>query len=392
MTAIILVLCPMAEPASQFASLARREDTAPAETEFSTGILPCQALAACIASGEISAEQPIGPELIQPASLDLRLGTTAYRVRASFLPGAGNNVADKLAGFAMHSFSLIDGAVLEKGCVYIVPLLENLKLRSRTGAMANPKSSTGRLDIFTRVITDGAEEFDRVAAGYKGPLYAEISPRTFSVKVRTGSRLAQLRLRRGASTASDTAMRRLHERSPLIAGGEADIESGLALSVDLTGDPRTGIVGYRAKRHTGVVDVDNVGGYAIADFWEPITASGGHIILDPDDFYILASREAVAVPPDHAAEMRAYDTLVGEFRVHYAGFFDPGFGHDSAGGAGSRAVLEVRSHDVPFVLEHGQTVGRLIYERLTALPDRLYGAGLGSHYQAQGLKLSKHFR
>ncbi len=379
----------MAEPA-------RREDLAPApgmtDGEFSTGILPCQALDQCIASGEIAADQPIGPELIQPASLDLRLGTMAYRVRASFLPGAGNSVAEKLTSFAMHSFPLTEGAVLEKGCVYILPLLENLKLRARTGAMANPKSSTGRLDIFTRVITDGAEEFDRIATGYKGPLYAEISPRTFSVKVRTGSRLCQMRLRRGASTASDTATRRLHERSPLIAGGELDVESGVALSVDLSGDPKSGIVGYRAKRHTGIVDVDNVGGYAIADFWEPIAASNGHIILDPDDFYILASREAVAVPPDHAAEMRAYDTLVGEFRVHYAGFFDPGFGHDAAGGTGSRAVLEVRSHDVPFVLEHGQTVGRLIYERLTAVPDRLYGQGIGSNYQAQGLKLSKHFK
>jgi dCTP deaminase len=374
----------MAEPA--------RIEAPPAESEFSTGILPCQALAQSIASGEISADAPIGPELIQPASLDLRLGTTAYRVRASFLPGAGKAVADKLAQFTMHSFSLTDGAVLEKGCVYIVPLQESLKLKARTGAMANPKSSTGRLDIFTRVITDGAEEFDRVVVGYKGPLYAEISPRTFSVKVRTGSRLCQLRLRRGASTASDAATRRLHERSPLIAGGELDVESGVALSVDLAGDPKTKIVGYRAKHHTGIVDVDNVGGYAIDEFWEPITAPKGHIILDPDDFYILASREAVAVPPDHAAEMRAYDTLVGEFRVHYAGFFDPGFGHDAAGGKGSRAVLEVRSHDVPFVLEHGQTVGRLIYERLTALPDRLYGQGIGSNYQAQGLKLSKHFR
>lgn len=372
--------------------LARRDETAPAEMEFSTGILPCQALAHSIAAGEISATQPIGPELIQPASLDLRLGTVAYRVRASFLPGADNTVADKLAAFTMHSFALTEGAVLEKGCVYIVPLLESLALRARTGAMANPKSSTGRLDIFTRVITDGAEEFDRIAVGYKGPLYAEISPRTFSVKVRTGSRLAQLRLRRGAPTASDAATRRLHERSPLIAGGELDVESGVALSVDLKGDVKSGIVGYRAKHHTGVIDVDRVGAYAVADFWEPITAPEGHIVLDPDDFYILASREAVAVPPDHAAEMRAYDTLVGEFRVHYAGFFDPGFGHDTAGGTGSRAVLEVRSHDVPFVLEHGQTVGRLIYERLTALPDRLYGQGIGSNYQAQGLKLSKHFK
>lgn len=358
---------------------------------FTTGILPCQALAAAIRSGEIAAEEPIGPELIQPASLDLRLGRTAYRVRASFLPGAGNRVRDKLDDFTMHSFDLTEGAVLEKGCVYIVPLLESLRLRARTGAMANPKSSTGRLDIFTRVITDGALEFDRIEPGYKGQLYAEISPRTFSVKVRTGTRLAQLRLRRGSPRASDTAMRKLHERAPLIAGSDADIESGVALSVDLIGSG--GIVGYLAKRHTGIVDVDQVGAYAIEDFWDVIPApKDKRIVLDPDDFYILASREAVAVPPDHAAEMRAYDTLVGEFRVHYAGFFDPGFGHDTAGGTGARAVLEVRSHDVPFVLEHGQTVGRLIYERLIAVPDRLYGQGIGSNYQAQGLKLSKHFR
>ena len=367
-------------------------------TGFTTGILPCQGLAAAIRAGEIVAEEPIGSELIQPASLDLRLGRIAYRVRASFLPGAGSRVRDKLDAFTMHSFDLAGGAVLEKGCVYIVPLLESLKLRARTGAMANPKSSTGRLDIFTRVITDGAIEFDRVEPGYKGPLFAEISPRTFSVMVRTGSRLAQLRLRRGSPRASDSSMRRLHERSPLIAQGkerpgEADIESGVALSVDLVGDATKGIIGYRAKHHTGVIDVDKVAHYDIDDFWHRIPIPRDQrLILDPDDFYILASREAVAVPPDHAAEMRAYDTLVGEFRVHYAGFFDPGFGHDAAGGTGSRAVLEVRSHDVPFVLEHGQTVGRLIYERLTAVPDRLYGQGIGSNYQAQGLKLSKHFR
>ena len=367
-------------------------------TGFTTGILPCQGLAAAIRAGEIVAEEPIGSELIQPASLDLRLGRIAYRVRASFLPGVGSRVRDKLDAFTMHSFDLAGGAVLEKGCVYIVPLLESLKLRARTGAMANPKSSTGRLDIFTRVITDGAIEFDRVEPGYKGPLFAEISPRTFSVMVRTGSRLAQLRLRRGSPRASDSSMRRLHERSPLIAQGkerpgEADIESGVALSVDLVGDATKGIIGYRAKHHTGVIDVDKVAHYDIDDFWHRIPIPRDQrLILDPDDFYILASREAVAVPPDHAAEMRAYDTLVGEFRVHYAGFFDPGFGHDAAGGTGSRAVLEVRSHDVPFVLEHGQTVGRLIYERLTAVPDRLYGQGIGSNYQAQGLKLSKHFR
>ena len=262
--------------------------------------------------------------------------------------------------------------------------------------MANPKSSTGRLDIFTRVITDYTGEFDRIGNGYKGPLYAEISPLTFSVKVRTGSRLSQLRLRRGAPPPTDIGMRRLHERSPLVEVDEGvpDIaRHGVAFTVDLTHPSDAGIIGYHAKRHADVIDVDKVDYYEIGEFWDPILTCGrDSLILDPDDFYILASREAVSVPPDHAAEMRAYDTLVGEFRVHYAGFFDPGFGYDEAGGSGSRAVLEVRSHDVPFVLEHGQMVGRLAYERLTQIPDKLYGSGIGSNYQAQGLKLSKHFK
>lgn len=363
--------------------------------EHTTGILPCQAIEALIRSREIVSEIDILEDQIQPSSVDLRLGTVAYRVRASFLPGSASTVREKLDAFTMHQIDLTDGAVLEKGCVYIVPLMESLKLRARTSALANPKSSTGRLDIFTRLITDHAVEFDSVEAGYKGPLYAEISPRTFSVLVRPGVRLSQLRLRRGSPASSDTAMRRLHERAPLVdaAPGEEIIDKGVAISVDLKGHDETGIIGYRAKHHTGIIDVERVGHYEVEDYWEPIKANrDGQLILDPDDFYILASREAVSVPPDHAAEMRAYDTSVGEFRVHYAGFFDPGFGHDAAGGGGSRAVLEVRSHDVPFVLEHGQVVGRLIYERLTAVPDRLYGTGIGSNYQRQALKLSKHFK
>ncbi len=376
-------------PASETAS----RDTA--MQAYSTGILPCQTIAELIGEGEIVLAEDLAADQLQPASLDLRLGPVAYRVRASFLPGVGGTVRDKIDSFTMHRIDLTDGAVLEKGCVYIVPLLESLKLRARTSAMANPKSSTGRLDVFTRVITDGATEFDRIEAGHKGPLYAEISPRTFSILVRQGSRLSQLRLRRGSPQISDTAMRRLHERAPLVAtdGGEANIDKGIAVSVDLAGNPDTGIVGYRARHHAGVIDLERVGEYEIDDFWDVIPARKERsLILDPDDFYILASREAVSVPPDHAAEMRPYDPLVGEFRVHYAGFFDPGFGHDAAGGAGSRAVLEVRSHDVPFLLEHGQVVGRLMYERLTEIPERLYGADLRSNYQRQGLKLSKHFK
>ncbi len=359
-----------------------------------TGILPSQVLREMIARGDITAPAAIAEAQIQPASIDLRLGSKAFRVPASFLPGRDATVAEKLADLSMHEIDLRDGAVLEKGCVYIVPVLEELALPARVSAAANPKSSTGRLDIFTRLITDYAVEFETVAVGYRGPLYTEISPRTFSILVRTGSRLNQLRLRRGTPAASDSAMRRLQNEVGLVHGADVDIREGVAVSVDLQGGD--GLIGYRAKPHAGLIDVDRPASYAIDGFWEPLraTASGpGGLILNPDEFYILASKEFITVPLDHAAEMRAYDTKVGEFRVHYAGFFDPGFGHDQVGGAGTRAVLEVRAHDVPYLIEDGQVVCRLVYEALTAVPDKLYGsAGIGSNYQRQGLKLSKHFK
>ena len=341
-------------------------------------ILPCQAIEGLIAGGGILPAIPPADGQIQPASLDLRLGEKAYRIRASFLPGPGVPVQKKLDAFALHEIDLKEGAVLEVGCVYLVPLLEALELPDSLSAACNPKSSTGRLDVFTRVIADGAQAFDKVGAGYSGPLYAEICPQTFPVLVRTGSRLSQIRFRTGPQTQDPYA-----ETS-------GDV---ISLSVDLAGDPETGFVGYRAKRHTGLVDVDVPGACAVLDYWEPIHARGEpRLILDPDQFYILASKEAVSVPPTQAAEMVPFNPLVGEFRVHYAGFFDPGFGYSEAGGEGSRAVLEVRSHKVPFILEDGQTIGQLIYEPLTEVPDTIYGTGIGSHYQAQGLKLSKHFK
>jgi dCTP deaminase len=374
------------------------------ETERSTGLLPSQMLRAAVKLGqEIVSPVPIGDDQVQPASLDLRLGEVAYRVRASFLPGARHTVKDKLDQLSMHRIDLTGGTVLERDCVYIVPLLEMTVLPRRTTAAANPKSSTGRLDVFARVITDCGVEFDRVREGYKGPLYAEISPRSFSVLVRTGSRLVQLRIRRGSPQFRDAALRRLHAESPLVelpedgAPASQAIRNGLVFTVDVVGHDGSGLVGYKARRHTGVIDVDRVDAYDPNDFWEPVYARRGPgdpsgLVLDPNDFYILASREAVAVPPDHAAEMLPYDTFVGEFRVHYAGFFDPGFGSAETGGSGSRAVLEVRSHEVPFLIEHGQTMGRLVYEPLIARPDRLYGGGIGSNYQRQGLALSKHFK
>lgn len=359
------------------------------------GILPSQELEALARSGsEIRASRPILPDQIQPASLDLRLGAVAYRVRASFLPGRGATVAERLRDLTMHEMDISRGAVLERGCVYIVPLQESLALAPRTSAMGNPKSSIGRLDVFTRLITDHGTEFDRVREEYHGPLYAEVSPRTFSVLVREGSRLSQLRIRRGDASSNDEKHRELQRQHHLVGSIPlSDIRDGVPVSVDVRGESSDGIIGYRAKSHAGLIDIDRVRHYEVLDFWEPVRAPRrGGLVLDPADFYILASREAVRVPPHYAAEMIAYDTLVGEFRVHYAGFFDPGFGDPEAGGEGSRAVLEVRSFEVPFIIEHGQIVGRLVYEPLTAKPAILYGSGLKSNYQKQGIALSKHFR
>ncbi|RVT85146.1 2'-deoxycytidine 5'-triphosphate deaminase [Rhodobacteraceae bacterium CCMM004] len=350
------------------------------------GVLPRQALAAAVADGQIGADRPLDDGQLQPASLDLRLGTVAHRVRASFLPGAGASIEARLQDFAMHSVDLSGGAVLEKGCVYLVPLMERLALPPDVSAAANAKSSTGRLDLLTRCVTDGGTEFDRIPAGYAGPLYAEICPRSFSVLVRPGMRLNQVRLRRGLARLDDAALAELHAQTPLV-DRDPVIDDGLGFSVDLR--PAEGdLVGYRAKPHTGVVDLDLIGHYDPAEFWEEIRTTQGRIILDPGAFYILVSREAVTIPPAYAAEMAPYLALVGEFRVHYAGFFDPGFGADIP----ARGVLEVRCHEAPFVLEHGQIVGRLIYERMAEVPDTLYGRAIASNYAGQGLKLAKHFR
>jgi dCTP deaminase len=330
----------------------------------SIGILPCQTIEDLVEQEAITAAAPLAPDQIQPASLDLRLGERAWRVRASFLPGA-RRVAERAPDVAMHVLDLTKGAVLERGCVYIAELQERLALPQGVSARANPKSSTGRVDVFVRLLTDRGRAFDDVEAGYEGPLYVEIAPQTFSILVRTGTRLNQLRLKRGAPP-------RLSVKD---------------VGVDLTGE----LAGYRARRHAPVVDLDLEDGHDPRDFWQPMEPRGGELLLDPGEFYILASKEAIEIPVLEAAEMTPIDPAVGEFRVHYAGFFDPGFGTLEAGGEGSRGVLEVRSRETPFILEDGQTVARLVYEPLTDRPSRLYGQD-GSHYQRQGLKLSKHFR
>lgn len=333
-----------------------------------TGILPDAALARFHQDGAIRAQSALDSDQIQPASLDLRLGNRAWRLRASFLPGSGRSVAERLDGaFTMHQIMLGEGSVLETGCVYLAELQESLSLPADIAAAMNPKSSTGRLDVFTRVIGDGAEAFDQLPTGYQGPLYVEICPRTFSVLARPGDRLVQARLRRGAHAGTRS----------------------VTLSVDLK-PHNGGPIGYRAKRHSPLVDLKKVGGHAPTAFWEPIYAADGYIVLDPGEFYILASREAVEIPLHEAAEMAPIAPEIGEFRAHYAGFFDPGFGVERAGGKGSRAVLEVRGRDVPFILEHGQPVAKLVYEPMADTVDTPYGRS-GSNYQAQGLKLSKHF-
>jgi dCTP deaminase len=329
------------------------------------GILPSQSIDELIAVGAIASETPFDADQVQPASLDLRLGSRVWRVRASFLPGHGRKVLDRIKDVAMHELDLVAGAVLEKGCVYIAELQERLALPPGVSARANPKSSTGRVDVFVRLLSDGTPAFDDVAEGYHGPTYIEIAPQTFSVLVRRGTRLNQLRLKRGVPE-------RLR------------IES---VGVDLS----DGIAGFRARRHAPVVDLDRENGHDPRQYWEPLIPQNGQLLLDPGEFYILASKQAVEIPVLEAAEMTPIDPSVGEFRVHYAGFFDPGFGTDEAHGKGSRGVLEVRSHETPFILEDGQTVARLVYEPLTERPTKLYG-DLGSHYQKQGLKLSKHFR
>jgi dCTP deaminase len=327
------------------------------------GVLSDTELKRAIKQGWIGADAAFLDDQIQPASLDLRLGETAYRLRASFLPGAGARVMDRLDDeLVMHKIDLRNGAVLETGCVYLVQVQEELALPQHVHGAANPKSSTGRIDVFTRVILDGAQSFDHVPAGYHGSLWAEISPCTFSILVRTGSRLSQVRLRRGPP----------HPKR--------EIDFTMDLSLD-------GPVGFRAKRHSGVIDVDKVGGHDPRDFWEPLEARRGRVVLDPGEFYIFASKENVVIPADEAAEMAPIRTELGEFRAHYAGFFDPGFGIAPNDG---RAVLEVRSRDVPFFVTDGQPVGKLVFEPLCGPVERLYGEA-GSNYQGQGLKLSKHF-
>ena len=383
---------------SQTAFLNGLESSAEDAQPRTTGILPSQEISNLIARGHIRATPEINPDHVQPASLDLRLGDMAHRVRASFLPGPNATVADKIKDLRMARVDLTGAPVFEKDCVYIIPLVEELSLPDNISGRANPKSTTGRLDIFTRLITDYGTEFDSVPQGYKGKLYAEVVSRTFTVAICAGMRLSQLRFVQGNPRSGDRTIKDLDQEEPLVYMDEgirakAQLQRGLRITVNLEGSEPGEIIAYKAKRYAPVIELDRVGYYPSEEFWEVRHQHANkNLILEPGDFYILASRERVRVPPDFAAEMVPFDPSDGEFRIHYAGFFDPGFGYGSSEIKGTRAVLEVRAHEVPFLIEHGQLVGRLNYMHLLSRPDKIYGTNIGSSYQHQALTLSKQFR
>jgi dCTP deaminase len=383
---------------SQIAFLNEPELPAESVQPRTTGILPSQEITKLIERGNIRATPAINPEHVQPASLDLRLGDMAHRVRASFLPGPNATVADKIKELRMARVDLTGAPVFEKDCVYIIPLVEELSLPDNISGRANPKSTTGRLDIFTRLITDYGTEFDSVPQGYKGKLYAEVVSRTFTVAIRAGMRLSQLRFVQGSPRSGDSTIKGLDQQEPLVYMDEgvpqkAQLQRGLRITVNLEAAEPGEIIAYRAKRYAPVVELDRVGFYPSEEFWEVRHQNASkNLILEPGDFYILASRERVRVPPEFAAEMVPFDPSDGEFRIHYAGFFDPGFGYGSSEIKGTRAVLEVRAHEVPFLMEHGQMVGRLNYMHLLSRPEKIYGTNIGSSYQHQSLTLSKQFR
>ena len=357
-------------------------------------VLPAQDIKKLIEQGAIRPGRPLTSSQVQPASLDLRLGPTAHRVQASFLPGRESSVAEKLGSLGMTTLDLTKPTVLERGCVYVVELLESLKLPRNTTGKANPKSTTGRLDIFTRLITNGSRAFEHINSGYEGPLYAEIIPRTFPVIVEEGTSLSQMRLFEGNPVLDDAELRALDETTRLtFLNGKpqrAAINQGIRLHVSLKAEPGQKAIAYRGAHNARIVDLRER--QAPNGYWERTTSCpGGQLILNPGDFYILGSEESVRIPPGHAAEMVPYDPAVGEIRVHYAGFFDPGFGCGHGRSGGTRAVLEVRAHETAVALQHGQAVARLEYSRMREAPAELYGKSIGSAYHAQGLALSKQF-
>ena len=370
-----------------------------------TGVLTDRDLRGAVRDGWIVAAAPLVDEQFQPASLDLRLGPVAYQLRASFLPYR-ESVSERLEGGANNDLvidriSLEGGATLQRGSVYLVPLLESLALPATVRGRSNPKSTTGRLDVFTRVVTDGTPRFDEIESGYRGALYLEVSPQSFPVRVHAGASLNQLRLLEGPTSMSDAGLAALYGQTPLLYDDDdrpvpierVAFNDGLCMGIDLSGRTTGGVIGYRAHPNPPAVDLARVGHYDASEFWEPIKAPvrDGYI-LEANRFYILVSKERIRVPPEFAAEMVVYDAGAGEIRTHYAGFFDPGFGFGDGSILGTKVVMEVRAREVPFMVYDGQTSFKVWFERLRGRPERVYGVGLASSYQRQTLSLSKHFR
>ncbi len=365
------------------------------------GVLPNHHLLRAIDEGVIDAGRfKIPQENVQPASLDLRLGEVAYRMRCSFLPGS-HPVEDRLRELTIDQLDLRgDGVVLETNRPYLIPLKERLRLPPGMRAKANPKSSTGRIDVFTRVITDRSYRFDEIADGYQGNLYLEVVPLSFAVRVREDLTLNQLRLSVGRSELTDAEILEFHRGQPLLyvdgrplPPEDVTLDNGLFLSLDLRGDT-SGHVGYRARENSPLLDLTRSEPLDPEPFWEPVRREGAdRVVLTEKKFYLLMSEEAVVIPPALASEMIAYDPTSGELRTHYAGFFDPGFGYDTEDRFhGSKAALEVRAHDVPFMIEHGQRVCKLTFERMIEQPTILYGREPASNYQRQSEALGKHFQ
>ena len=347
-----------------------------------------------VEEGSVLSDAPWGARQVQPSSLDLRLGPTAYRLRSSFLP-LSTPVSDILQDLSLYSVDLRTSAHLERGAVYLVPLMESLNLPPGLSAKANPKSSTGRLDVFTRVITETGDRFDDISSGYSGRLYLEVFSRSFSLRVSQGLALCQVRFFEKRHFLSEETLLDRHRQSPLFfseggtCGGnpyDRITDGSLYLGVKLTGMP---IIGFRARHDAGILSLVPGDQQKATEFWEAIPSPArGELVLEPEKFYLFASSAKIRVPIDLAAEMLPFDAAAGEIRTHYAGFFDPGFGMS---GEGARGVLEVRPHDVPFRIVDGQPVFKLRYEKMERDPDLPYGAAIGSNYTHQGLNLSRYF-
>lgn len=367
------------------------------------GVLSYQIIKRYVTENKIYSKKKIEDWQIQPNTLDLRLGNIGYRVRTSFL-SVDSAVSKKIGDYVMYEINLAQGAILEKGCVYVIPLMESLNLPNDIYGKTNPKSSVGRLDVFTRVISDANYRYNAISEGYQGKLYVEISPISFTIKVKEGDSINQLRLLKGNNVRlSDSELKAWYRKMPLLYNEKGKaiplsktiFSDGLHMRIDLKYSKKKRVIGFKSKKNSTVIEISKRNYYPIDHFWERLYSDNkSSLILQPEEFYIFASKERVVIPPGLCGEVIPYDPENGEMRVHYAGFFDSGFGHvrSQQGYVGAKAVLEIRPHDVPFLIEDGQIIFRMVFDKNNVRPDHLYGHGIKSSYQCQDLKLSKHFK